>query len=80
MLASFSDTFGAVFSVSVRDCAISYSKASASSSCVAPLLSLTTFCHLLSVKRTSASDFFELESSTVGWDFRLRADSSIWGA
>ena len=85
IFASFSDTFGAVFSVSVSDCAISSSKESLSSSPalsphVETLLSLpTTFGRLLSARSLSASDSSDSESSLVDGDFRFLADSAVVG-
>ena len=86
ILASFSDTFGAVFSVSVSDCAISSSKESPLSSPalslhVESLLSLlATYGHLFAARSLSASDSSVSESSLVNGDFRFLADSAVVGA
>ena len=86
IFASFSDTFGAVFSVSVRDCAISSSKESLSLSAlvshVEPLLfSPTTLGRLFASNSLSASDSSESEPSPVDGDFRFRlAGSAVVGS
>ena len=84
ILASFSDTFGAVFSVSVSDCAISSSKESLLSSCAAlshvelSVSSPTAFCLLLALSSSSASDDSPVsEVSLVA--FRFWAGSAALG-
>ena len=83
ILASFSDTFGAVFSVSVSDCAISSSKESLSPSSAASHVELSvslppTFCLLLAASRSSASDDSPVsEVSVVA--FRFWAGSAALG-
>ena len=82
IFASFSVTFGAVFSVSVRDCAISSSKESLSSSALVShveplLLSATTLGRLLAANNLSTSD--SSESSPVDEDFRFLIGSAVVG-
>lgn len=84
ILASFSDTFGAVFSVSVRDCVMSSSKESLSSSALVShveplLLSATTLGRLFAAKSASASDSSVSELSPVDGDFRFVAGSAVMG-
>ena len=88
LLASFSETFGTVFSVSARDFVISSSKASASSyfathvvaSVTASLLSfMSSFWRLFTAKSSSVSVSSDKKPSPAVRGFHLRADSAYTG-